>query len=145
MRRQRGARTHALPIPPCSPRTPHHAPVPGGRVLRRPSLARERAWGPPRALRSPSDAMFRKAQAILVGPRAGLEPLREEFVVPHFQVIDPPEYADVPYNRGTLAEQLRDHDAALTVELGGLAVVVDAIEELETRGVVCRHPGETLL
>jgi hypothetical protein len=65
----------------------------------------------PAVSRRPSDAEFRQAQAILVGPRFAVHPLSESFLVPDLEMIDAPEHADFADNGGTGAKQRRDDDA----------------------------------
>src|ERR1041385_6550075 len=77
------------------------------------------------------DAMLRQPHAIVVGPHLAAQLLCEPLLVPHLDVIDAPEHAHVADNRSALAEMRRNHDPSLPVELGRLAVVIDAIEKLE--------------
>src|ERR1700741_4096747 len=75
-------------------------------------------------------------------PRA---PLLEALFVPDLEIIDLAEHAHIADDGGAVAEQLRDDDAALRVEFARLAVVVDAVEELDDRRMVPRRLRQPLL
>src|SRR5437762_10664872 len=91
-----------------------------------------------------SDPVLRQLQSVLVRPLIARELLREALVVPDLEVIDLAEHAHIADDRRAVAQQLRDDDATLRVELALLAVVADAIEKLETRRMVGRHLREPL-
>src|SRR3989442_15942155 len=94
---------------------------------------------------SPSYSVLRELHAVLVRPLIARELLREALFVPHLEVIDLAEHAHIADDRGAVAKQLRDDDAPLAIELAFLAVVADAIEKLEARGMVGGHLRESLL
>src|SRR6266513_5077152 len=71
----------------------------------------------------PSYPMLRKLEAVLVCPLIARELLREALFVPHLEVIDLAEHAHIADDRRALAQQRRDDDAPLAIELALLAVV----------------------
>src|SRR5436190_7502882 len=86
--------------------------------------------------------VLRQPQAVLVRPLIARQLLREALVVPDLEVIDLAEHAHIADDGCALAQQRRDDNAALCIELAFLAVVADAIEKLQARGMIRRHPGE---
>ena len=64
-------------------------------------------------------------------------------MVPHLEAIDFAEHVHFAAHAGGVAQARMDHDAPLRVDLGGLAEVIDAVEELgagRMRGWRAREP-----
>src|SRR5688572_18187727 len=92
-----------------------------------------------------SNPVAGQTQAVLVGPRFTLELLDKSLVVPHLEILDASEDANLAYNRGAVTEVRRNDDAALTIEFAGLAEIIDAVEELQSSRVIVGNLRELLL
>jgi len=85
------------------------------------------------------DAVLRQSQSVLVGPCFALELLEEPLIVPDLEILDATEHTDVADDRRALTEMRWDDDATLVIELARLTVVIDPVEEFQTRRMVSGH------
>src|SRR5688572_13733019 len=92
-----------------------------------------------------SDSKLRQRLRVVVGERLAQQLCGEALVVPDFEIVVLPEHVDIAGHPGRLTQPRMEDDAALGVDLGGLTVVVDAIEVLEPRGERGGHPRELFL
>src|SRR5512145_1645081 len=119
--------SHACPARPSVPSTQRPPGLTASSSIassRRTGACRVLPWG------DASDPELRESTAVLLGEGFLLEePLDEALLVPHREVVLQTENRNLACHGCRLAEQLRNENAPLAVDLGDLTEEVDAIEE----------------
>src|SRR5262249_5674659 len=86
--------------------------------------------------------VLRHLEAVLIEPGVAGDPLCEALLVPDLEELDLAEDADFADYGRAVAQLLRQHHAALSVEVAGLPEISDPIEEFDLRGMAVRHQSE---